>query len=95
MFSRTELVSLYRRRAARYDFTANLYYLVGFREWRYRERGVESLHLQQGDTVVEIGCGTGLNFTTRWSPKQQPPLRLHLPAPPRPAFPIALMRDAS
>lgn len=63
MFSRTELVNLYRRRAARYDFTANLYYLVGFREWRYRKRAVEALHLQQGDTVVEIGCGTGLNFS--------------------------------
>ncbi|REJ65730.1 MAG: methyltransferase domain-containing protein [Planctomycetota bacterium] len=63
MLSHTQLVSLYRRRAARYDFTANLYYLVGFREWRYRQRAVESLHLQQGDTVVEIGCGTGLNFS--------------------------------
>lgn len=24
---------------------------------------VEALHLQKGDTVVEIGCGTGLNFS--------------------------------
>lgn len=63
MFSRTELVSLYRRRAARYDFTANLYYLVGFREWRYRQQAVAALALREGDTVVEIGCGTGLNFS--------------------------------
>lgn len=63
MFSRTELLSLYRRRATRYDFTANLYYLVGFREWRYRKRAVEALHLKKRDTVVEIGCGTGLNFS--------------------------------
>jgi demethylmenaquinone methyltransferase/2-methoxy-6-polyprenyl-1,4-benzoquinol methylase len=63
MFTHNELVSLYRRRAPRFDFTANLYYLVGFREWRYRKQAVQSLHLQQGHTVVEIGCGTGLNFS--------------------------------
>lgn len=53
---------LYRRRAARYDFTANLYYLIGFREARYRRKAVDALKLRPGDTVVEIGCGTGLNF---------------------------------
>lgn len=58
-----EIVSLYRDRAKHYDFTANLYYLVGFREWAYRKRAVEALNLKRGDTVVEIGCGTGLNFS--------------------------------
>lgn len=57
-----ELVDLYRRRAKRYDFTAQSYYLVGFREWAYREKAVKALALKRGDTVVEIGCGTGLNF---------------------------------
>lgn len=60
--SRSELVDLYRRRARTYDFTANLYYLIGFREWAYRKRAVEALELVPGATVVEIGCGTGLNF---------------------------------
>lgn len=62
MLTRSELVGLYRRRAKRYDFTANLYYLVGFREWSYRRKAIAALRLRPGDTVVEIGCGTGLNF---------------------------------
>lgn len=60
--SKDELKHLYRRRAGLYDLTANLYYLIGFREQAYREEAVASLGLEQGDKVVEIGCGTGLNF---------------------------------
>jgi demethylmenaquinone methyltransferase/2-methoxy-6-polyprenyl-1,4-benzoquinol methylase len=58
-----ELVDVYRKRAKRYDFTAQLYYVIGFREWAYRENAVKTLGLKHGDTVVEIGCGTGLNFS--------------------------------
>jgi demethylmenaquinone methyltransferase/2-methoxy-6-polyprenyl-1,4-benzoquinol methylase len=58
-----ELVDVYRKRAKRYDFTAQLYYLMGFREWAYREEAVKALALKRGDAVVEIGCGTGLNFS--------------------------------
>ena len=57
-----EVINLYRKRAKRYDFTANLYYLIGFRLQAYRKKAVQALNLQRGDTVVEIGCGTGLNF---------------------------------
>ena len=53
---------LYGRRAKLYDFSANAYYLLGFREFAYRKIGVKALNLKKGDTVVEIGCGTGLNF---------------------------------
>ena len=60
--TKIELLDLYRRRAVHYDFTANLYYLIGFREATYRKRAVSALALGSGDTVVEIGCGTGLNF---------------------------------
>ncbi|RJP16205.1 MAG: methyltransferase domain-containing protein [Candidatus Abyssobacteria bacterium SURF_5] len=60
--TKKEIINLYRKRGKRYDFTANLYYLLGFREYAYRKRAVEELGLTQGDTVVEIGCGTGLNF---------------------------------
>lgn len=56
------LRALYRKRARWYDFTANLYYLLGFREVAYRKIAVAALQLKPGDTVVEIGCGTGLNF---------------------------------
>ena len=54
---------LYRKRAKRYDFSANAYYLLGIREFAYRKIGVEALKLKKGDTVIEIGCGTGLNFS--------------------------------
>lgn len=57
-----KLVELYRKRAGHYNVTANLYYLIGFREWAYRRKAVEALNLHGGDTVVEIGCGTGINF---------------------------------
>jgi len=56
------LVDLYRRRARRYDLSANLYYAIGFREQAYRRHAVAALDLQPGNTVVELGCGTGLNF---------------------------------
>lgn len=60
--TKSELIELYRRRASNYDFTANLYYLIGYREWGYRKKAVEALALEPGDTVLEIACGTGLNF---------------------------------
>ncbi len=60
--SKGELVELYRRRAKHYDVTANLYYLLGFQELPYRQKAVKALHLQEGDLVVELCCGTGLNF---------------------------------
>ncbi len=57
-----EIQAIYRKRAKRYDFTARLYNLIGFRDGAIRKRAVKALGLQRGDTVVEIGCGTGLNF---------------------------------
>ena len=57
------LIPLYRKRAKRYDQTTLLYYMAGFRHWGYRKRAIQSLALNQGDTVVELGCGTGLNFS--------------------------------
>ena len=53
---------LYRKRAGSYDITANLYYLIGFREAKYRKMAISALYLKPGDTAIEIGCGTGLNF---------------------------------
>ena len=57
------LVSIYRRRAKRYDRSSLLLYLAGFRHWAYRKRAIRSLALNPGDTVVDLGCGTGLNFS--------------------------------
>jgi demethylmenaquinone methyltransferase/2-methoxy-6-polyprenyl-1,4-benzoquinol methylase len=56
------IIQTYRKRAANYDFTANLYYLFGYREWAYRRIAVEALKLKPGDTVLELACGTGINF---------------------------------
>lgn len=61
-FSKDTLIDIYRRRARLYDLTANLYCLIGFREQAYRKMAIEELRLKPGGTVVEIGCGTGLNF---------------------------------
>jgi demethylmenaquinone methyltransferase/2-methoxy-6-polyprenyl-1,4-benzoquinol methylase len=52
------LIETYRRKARRYDVTSQLY----FRQWAHRRRAVQALALRPGDTVVEIACGTGLNF---------------------------------
>ena len=60
--NKEQIKELYGRRASNYDLTANLYYLIGFRELKYRKKSVAMLNLQQGDSVIEIGCGTGLNF---------------------------------
>jgi ubiquinone/menaquinone biosynthesis C-methylase UbiE len=53
---------LYQKRAKRYDISANIYYFLGIREFAYRKMAAQALNLKRGDTVVEIGCGTGLNF---------------------------------
>ena len=45
----------YRRLARRYDF------LTGW-EKRYRRRTVTRLGLQPGDMVLDVACGTGINF---------------------------------
>jgi S-adenosylmethionine-diacylgycerolhomoserine-N-methlytransferase len=39
-----------------YDRTINKPYLP------YRQLAVQTLHLQPGQTIIDIGCGTGLNF---------------------------------
>ena len=60
--NKNQIIQLYRKRAAHYDWSANLYYLIGLREFKYRKLAVQQLRLKPGDTVVEIGCGTGLNI---------------------------------
>jgi ubiquinone/menaquinone biosynthesis C-methylase UbiE len=57
------LISVYRKRAKRYDRSAILLYLLGFRHEAYRKRAIGCLALKAGDTVVDLGCGTGLSFS--------------------------------
>jgi len=62
VLTKNAIRDLYRERAGAYDISANLYYLIGFREARFRKQAISRLGIKEGDTVVEIGCGTGLNF---------------------------------
>jgi ubiquinone/menaquinone biosynthesis C-methylase UbiE len=55
------LVEKYRRSASRYDFTSRLNVALGPQRV-HRRKAVQALGLRPGDTVVEVGCGTGLNF---------------------------------
>jgi demethylmenaquinone methyltransferase/2-methoxy-6-polyprenyl-1,4-benzoquinol methylase len=59
--SKQEIRSSYQSAAKYYDFAVLLYGLIGIRK-AYRSRAVKLLGLQRGDCVVELGCGTGLNF---------------------------------
>lgn len=57
-----ETRNLYRKRAQWYDLAVRIYPLFGFAVRRYRRDTIASLGLGPGDLVVELGCGTGLNF---------------------------------
>lgn len=59
---RDAVIDIYRRRARRFDLSERLYSLIGFRFEAYRRAAVAGLELRNGDTVVDIACGTGLNF---------------------------------
>lgn len=60
--TREDVRSAYQRWAKYYDLAVILYYLAGMRIGCWRRMVVDALGLRHGDTVVEIGCGTGLNF---------------------------------
>lgn len=60
--TRERLIETYRKKARHYDFTSRLYPAPGYPQRSQRSRAVQALGLQAGDTVVDIACGTGLNF---------------------------------
>jgi len=57
-----EIREIYRRMAPAYDRRARIFRLMGFNERRYKRETIDALDLGPGSTVVDIGCGTGLNF---------------------------------
>ncbi|MFQ6021093.1 MAG: class I SAM-dependent methyltransferase [Acidiferrobacterales bacterium] len=60
--TREEVRDVYQKHAKIYDLAVCFYYLIGMRIGHWRRLAVAALVLRPGDTVVEIGCGTGLNF---------------------------------
>jgi ubiquinone/menaquinone biosynthesis C-methylase UbiE len=62
---RTPVGRAYRKRASHYDSVVRLFNLFrsfGFDIPAWRRVAIQALRLRPGDTVVDIGCGTGLNF---------------------------------
>jgi demethylmenaquinone methyltransferase/2-methoxy-6-polyprenyl-1,4-benzoquinol methylase len=57
------LIETYRKKAKHYDITSRLYPVPGYPQPGQRLRAVQALGLRPGDSVVDIACGTGLNFS--------------------------------
>jgi ubiquinone/menaquinone biosynthesis C-methylase UbiE len=61
--TREHLIETYRKKAKHYDITSRLYPVPGYPQRAQRLRAAQALGLRPGDSVVEIACGTGLNFS--------------------------------
>ncbi len=57
------LIETYRKKAKHYDVTSRLYPVPGYPHRAQRLRAVRALGLRPGDSVVDMACGTGLNFS--------------------------------
>ena len=60
--TREHLIQTYRKKAKHYDFTSRLYPAPGYPQRGQRLRAVQALGLRAGDSVIDMACGTGLNF---------------------------------
>jgi ubiquinone/menaquinone biosynthesis C-methylase UbiE len=61
--TREHLIETYRKKAKHYDVTSRLYPMPGYPQRGQRLRAIGALGLRPGASVVEIACGTGLNFS--------------------------------
>jgi demethylmenaquinone methyltransferase/2-methoxy-6-polyprenyl-1,4-benzoquinol methylase len=59
---RDRLIETYREKAKHYDITSRLCPVPGYPQRAQRLRAVQALGLRPGDSVIDIACGTGLNF---------------------------------
>jgi ubiquinone/menaquinone biosynthesis C-methylase UbiE len=60
--TKERLIEVYRKKAKHYDIISRLYPVPGYPHGAQRARAVGALGLRPGDSVVDIACGTGLNF---------------------------------
>jgi demethylmenaquinone methyltransferase/2-methoxy-6-polyprenyl-1,4-benzoquinol methylase len=60
--SREHLIETYRKKAKHYDITSRFYPVPGYPQRAQRRRAVQALGLRPADSVIDIACGTGLNF---------------------------------
>jgi ubiquinone/menaquinone biosynthesis C-methylase UbiE len=60
--TRERLIEVYRKKAKHYDITSRLYPAPGYPQRGQRLRAVQALGLRAGDSVIDMACGTGLNF---------------------------------
>ncbi len=60
--ARERLIETYRKKAKRYDATSWLYPAPGYPHRAQRRQAVRALDLRKGDRVIDMCCGTGLNF---------------------------------
>jgi ubiquinone/menaquinone biosynthesis C-methylase UbiE len=60
--TRERLIKIYRKKAKHYDITSRLFPVPCYPQRAQRLRAVQALGLRPGDRVIDIACGTGLNF---------------------------------
>jgi ubiquinone/menaquinone biosynthesis C-methylase UbiE len=60
--TREHLIETYRKKAKHYDVTSRLYPAPGYPQRAQRLRAVQALGLRAGASVIDVACGTGLNF---------------------------------
>jgi demethylmenaquinone methyltransferase/2-methoxy-6-polyprenyl-1,4-benzoquinol methylase len=61
--TREHLIETYRKKAKHYDITSQFYPVPGYPQRVQRLRAIQALGVRPGDSVVDVACGTGLNFS--------------------------------
>ena len=66
VYEMQEVKNRYQNSAMNYEKCIKLYndlwQIFGFRYEQWRRKTIDALNLKEGHTVVDLGCGTGLNF---------------------------------